>query len=81
MIVQGDLDPSKYNYKCYKDENEEDTYICLGFPKKTKEIITTNTTSTTGGTTGGQVSTTQIPDGSPKFTKNRCPWSNEATFH
>ncbi len=75
MIVQGDLDPSKYNYKCYNDENEEGTYICLGFPKKTKDPQPEKSDQST--------KEDQVPDSAPKFIKNRCqqmPWSNDAEF-
>lgn len=34
MIIQGNLDPENYDYKCFPDTDEEDTLVCIGFSKK-----------------------------------------------
>lgn len=67
MIVQGTLDPEHYNYKCFRDESEEDSYICLGFPKKTDKDKTEEKEST-------KEDTQESP---PKFISNRCPSMGE----
>lgn len=40
MIIHGNLDPEKFDYKCFPDTNEENSLICVGFPKKNKKSDT-----------------------------------------
>lgn len=34
MIIQGNLDPVRYEYKCFADPEEDNSIVCVGFSKK-----------------------------------------------
>lgn len=38
VIIKGNLDLDKNDYTCYPEQNEENSYVCLGFKKQKLNI-------------------------------------------